>query len=132
MHFSEESFRKIARHPEARMWMYSFREAIKEPGDILKITLADSKEFEIEREHLTQCLKWLDEEEAAENRLIESINPSLRNWVLSNRGKMVNILKESAKKDVPHWPGIQVSWPNAIPDMVPREIVFDFIKKYSY
>lgn len=137
MKFEEHQIRGWARRPDAYFEMEPFIRAFKSspPNDefvvVNVVVRGEEKTIELEREHLEDCVRWINDEWKPERELLEYVKPEMRRWITENRDKMVDKVKEAIDKKPEHWQGCTIVWPITTPDVIPIEIAKDYVKTYG-
>lgn len=136
MNIPEQRFRQLCRSEYGGFESAKFAEALKSAGDPLVITFEigfrETKDIPVERATVKQYARWAEEEAGPEKDLLESIKPEMRPWILDNRVKMCEQLREAMEKYNPeHGDGVQIVWPTQTPDVVPYEAAVKYVGKYS-
>ena len=114
-----------------------FQEALDaNTGDPITITFEigfkETRAVQVQRETAEQYAKWAKEEMAPELELLFHMKPTMHNWIKSHRLQMCDRLKSALEKyNSENSQEIQIVWPIATPDVVPVEIVKEYIRRYA-
>lgn len=137
MIIDEILFRQLCQTPDGAIESRKFQEALDKIKEdpvpvVFEISLGETKIIKMPRKECEFYAKIAHEENAAEDKLLEYLNPRMRLWALNNREKMVQKLKEAieSNKKVPRQ-GLVLVWPLCPPDQVDDEIAKNYLREYA-
>ena len=140
MLIDELRFRQLCQTPDGSIESRKFQAALDQSKDdpvpvTFDVGLGQTKTIKMSRQECEFYAKIAHEENAAEDKLIECLNPKMRPWALNNRDKMrqklidsIDVMKENEK--VPGQ-GVVLVWPLCPPDQVDEEVANNYLRKYG-
>jgi len=138
MKISDEALRRLCRSEDGGRESKRFQEALsispmEDPVSVqFEVGFNEYKNFELPREDVERYAEIARQEAKPEEELLECLKPEVRGWVLNNRRKMVEKLREARSKFYPEYhTHVTIIWSIHAPDSAPVEIVDAYLNKYG-